>query len=212
VLSHEVRTPLAQIDSVAQALQRRGSSTDADTLKARLGLIRDAGERLGAMLDRSLLALLPVSSSHAPRLPVAMPALLDSLIAGGLTNLRIQRQLDAPVSPAVPEALLRAVVQELLHNAANHGGGNLRVASSQQGNEWLLQVSDGGAALPADELALLLQPFYRRSSDRAIGSGLGLTMVARFVTEMGGRLQLDSAEGAGLIVSVYLPLPETDHV
>jgi signal transduction histidine kinase len=37
-------------------------------------------------------------------------------------------------------------------------------------------------------------------------------MVARFVTEMGGRLQLDSAEGAGLIVSVYLPLPETDHV
>jgi signal transduction histidine kinase len=212
VLSHEVRTPLAQIDSIAQALQRRGSSTDADTLKARLGLIREASERLGAMLDRSLLALLPVSDSHTPRVAVALPALLDSLIADGLTNQRIQRQLDAPLSPAVRETLLRAVVQELLHNAANHGGGNVRIASSQQGNAWRLQVSDGGPALPADELALLLQPFYRRSSDRAVGSGLGLTMVARFVAEMGGRLQLDTAEGEGLIVSVYLPLTETDHV
>ena len=67
-------------------------------------------------------------------------------------------------------------------------------------------------ALPADELAQLLQPFYRRSGDRAVGSGLGLTMVARFVADMGGRLQLDSAEGEGLIVSVYLPLAEHDHV
>ncbi|MDC7716452.1 sensor histidine kinase [Vogesella sp. DC21W] len=212
VLSHEVRTPLAQIDSVAQALQRRGSTTDADTLKARLGLIRDAGERLGAMLDRSLLALLPVQDNHTPLLPVSLPALLDSLLADGLTDQHIQRQLDAPDSPAVREPLLRLVVQELLHNAANHGGGQLRVACRRQGTEWLLRISDGGPALPADELAQLLQPFYRRSGDRAVGSGLGLTMVARFVDEMGGRLQLDSAEGEGLIVSVYLPLTEHDHV
>ena len=212
VLSHEVRTPLAQIDSVAQALQRRGSTTDADTLKARLALIRDAGERLGAMLDRSLLALLPVQDNHGPLLPVSLPALLDSLLADGLTEQRIQRQLDAPDSPAVRETLLRLVVQELLQNAANHGGGQICVASSRQGKEWLLRISDGGPALPADELAQLLQPFYRRSGDRAVGSGLGLTMVARFVNEMGGRLQLESAEGEGLIVSVYLPLTEHDHV
>ncbi|MBP7579780.1 MAG: sensor histidine kinase [Vogesella sp.] len=211
VLSHEVRTPLAQIDSVAQALQRRGSTTDADTLKVRLGLIREAGERLEAMLDRSLLALLPVQDNHAPLLPVSLPALLDSLVADGLTDQHIQRQLDAPDSPAVREPLLRLVVQELLQNASSHGGGQLRVASSLQGKEWLLRISDGGPALPADELAQLLQPFYRRSGDRAVGSGLGLTMVARFVNEMGGRLQLESAEGEGLIVSVYLPLTEHGH-
>jgi len=212
VLSHEVRTPLAQIDSVAQALQRRGSTTDADTLKARLALIREAGERLEAMLDRSLLALLPVQDNHAPLLSVSLPALLDSLVADGLTEQRIQRQLDAPDSPAVREMLLRLVVQELLQNASRHGGGQLRVATSRQGKEWLLRISDGGPALPADELAQLLQPFYRRSGDRAVGSGLGLTMVARFVNEMGGRLLLESAEGEGLIVSVYLPLTEHDHV
>jgi signal transduction histidine kinase len=211
VLSHEVRTPLAQIDSVVQALQRRGISLDADTLGSRLALIRDAGQRLGTTLDRSLRALLPVGDNGEPVAPVNLAQLLDEVANSiGLAG-RLQSQLAAPFSPPLRASHLRVVLEELLRNATSHGGGKPQCSSQVQGEAWVLRLSDGGAALPQDELDSLLAPFYRRAADRADGSGLGLTMVAHFVDAMGGQLRLASAEGEGLIVTIHFPLTGSAH-
>jgi signal transduction histidine kinase len=211
VLSHEVRTPLAQIDSVVQALQRRGASLDADMLAARLGLIRDAAQRLGTTLERSLRALLPVSDNGEPAAPVNLARLLDDIASRNGLAERLQYQLAAPYSPPLRASLLRVVLEELLRNAVSHGGGQPQLSSQMDGQAWVLRLSDGGPALPPDELESLAAPFYRRLADRADGSGLGLTMVAHFIDAMGGQLLLSSAEGEGLIVTMHFPLTGLEH-
>ena len=210
VLSHEVRTPLAQIDSVAQGLQRR--QPDADALIARVQLIRDAGERLAATLDRSLLALLPVADNGEPQQRVALSPLLDQIAQTTAAGERLQRQIDAELSPPLRASLLQAVLQELVANAVRHDSGPIHVRCRLHDGAWELQVSGSGPALPADELPHLAHAFYRGAQQRADGSGLGLTMVARFVTEMGGQWQLDTADGRGLIVTVRLPQAGADDV
>jgi len=107
---------------------------------------------------------------------------------------------------------LQAVLQELVANAVRHDSGPIHVRCRQHDGAWELQVSGSGPALPADELPHLAHAFYRGAQQRADGSGLGLTMVARFVTEMGGQWQLDTADGHGLIVTVRLPQAGADDV
>lgn len=210
VLSHEVRTPLAQIDSVAQALQRRQLSGDA--LAGRVQLIRDAGERLAATLDRSLLAMLPVADNGEPQVCVALTPMLARVAGLTAAGERLQAQILAETTPPVRASLLQAVLQELVANGLKHGEGAVRVHCDQHDGSWVLRVSGSGPALAADELPRLVQPFYRGEQQRADGSGLGLTMVTRFVAAMNGQCELATADGEGLIVTVRLPQAGAEHV
>jgi len=211
VLSHQVRTPLARIDAIAQTLQRRGEQLDAEILAERIRLIREASDSLVATLDRSLLALLPVSDHTEPDSPVAIRPLLDDIAIETGAGERLQREILAEVTPPVRASLLREVLRELVRNAVLHDSGSIRLRTELTASGWQLRICGSGLALPPSALAQLATPFYRGERSRAVGNGLGLTMVARFMEAMGGRWQLDSADGEGLIVTLILPVEGSRH-
>jgi two-component system, OmpR family, phosphate regulon sensor histidine kinase PhoR len=69
-------------------------------------------------------------------------------------------------------------------------------------------VSDSGMGIPADELPLLFQRFFRaeRATAGAIpGTGLGLAIAKAIVTGHGGRIRVESEDGAGTTFRVILP-------
>ncbi len=73
----------------------------------------------------------------------------------------------------------------------------------------MLEVSDSGPGLSAEECERVFERFYRTDRSRARstgGSGLGLSIVAALVAAHGGRVTLVSAPGAGAAFRVLLPV------
>jgi two-component system phosphate regulon sensor histidine kinase PhoR len=71
-----------------------------------------------------------------------------------------------------------------------------------------VQVQDHGIGIPAEDLPLIFEQFYRASNvERQIrGLGLGLASARRIVEQHGGTLTVVSAEGIGSTFTVRLPL------
>jgi CheY-like chemotaxis protein/two-component sensor histidine kinase len=74
----------------------------------------------------------------------------------------------------------------------------------QPGSYLLLQVSDTGAGIPAENLARIFDPFFTTRKDQA-GTGLGLAVVHGIVRDQGGAILVDSSAARGTTFSVYLP-------
>ena len=86
-------------------------------------------------------------------------------------------------------------------------GGRVSFSAGRNGDEIVVAVSDTGIGVPPHEQARLFERFFRASTavDAAIhGTGLGLTIAAAH----GGRIDVESREGAGSVFRVRLPLAE----
>ena len=69
----------------------------------------------------------------------------------------------------------------------------------------VIAVEDDGCGIPASLLPLIFEPRFSTSTS---GSGLGLPIVKRLVEGWGGRVEVQSREGNGTVVSLYLqPAP-----
>jgi nitrogen fixation/metabolism regulation signal transduction histidine kinase len=65
-----------------------------------------------------------------------------------------------------------------------------------------VSVADSGVGLPTEDTDVLLQPFY---STKGRGTGIGLAVVHRIVTEHGGTLKLANRSQGGAIITIVLP-------
>jgi signal transduction histidine kinase len=81
-------------------------------------------------------------------------------------------------------------------------------ASSDEPGACWIRVSDTGPGIPADEQALIFEPFQRGQADRRFpqGMGLGLSIAQDIVVAHGGRIDLESSQGLGSRFTVTIPL------
>lgn len=90
----------------------------------------------------------------------------------------------------------------------NRAGGTVTVSVSRQPGEWLVSVADTGIGVSEDDLPFLFDEFYRgksRGDNKASGTGLGLPICKRIVTELGGCIEVESKAGTGSVFRVHLP-------
>ena len=101
-------------------------------------------------------------------------------------------------------ALLRQGMVNLLDNAMEAVGerGAIVVHAAVEGGDATIEVTDSGPGFPTDDMETLVQPFY---STKGRGSGMGLAMVHRVVTDHGGTLTLGRAEPRGARARIVLP-------
>ncbi len=78
------------------------------------------------------------------------------------------------------------------------------------GNYVVLKVCDSGMGIPQDKLAKIFEPFYTSKSMGRSGTGLGMTVVWGTVKDHGGYLDVESSPENGTIITVFLPVQETD--
>lgn len=83
----------------------------------------------------------------------------------------------------------------------------MRTFVNPQGNELILEVSDEGVGIAADQIVKLTDPFYTTKREQG-GTGLGLSVSAGIIAEHRGRLVFDSEPGVGTRVSICLPIHE----
>jgi len=213
-VSHELRTPLAGVFGATKTLLHR--HVEEDTRRALLRVIDSESERLARILDDILYASrldeesigFDLESWDVAALAREVIELEQTRVADGIVLA-----VDPPDRP--PHALcdpvkLRQVLVNLVDNAIKYspGGGAIEVAIAARERSVRLAVTDRGLGIPPGEQERIFEKFYRLDPEltRGVGgTGLGLYISREFVTRMGGRIWVSSAEGRGSTFFVELP-------
>ena len=218
--SHELRTPVAALCSVADVALAR-SDRDSVELTDALQIMRGEGRRLARIVDDLLL----LSRADAGQLPLRPePLYLEELLydcaraARGLASAR-RITLDAPDAPESPFVgdphLLRRLVMVLLDNGIKYtpvgGRVSLTLARDAALAQYQIAVEDSGPGVPDDLRERIFERFVRADpsrthSDGSCGAGLGLA-IAQWITHAhGATLHLDASGSSGSRFIIRLPI------
>ncbi len=210
-MSHEIRTPLSAILGVAELL-----ALDAPPeLQEFVHYIDENGKRLlttlNGVLDLSRIESegveLRLEAADAAGIVAGTAHLLEPLAARKGVGLRVE----APGTLAVCVDIfaLECIATNLVSNAIKFtDAGGVTVTVEAEGDALLVRVADTGVGIDASFLPHLFEPFKQESAGLSRtheGSGLGLALVQRYVTAMGGEIDVKSAKGAGSVFTVRLP-------
>ena len=214
-LSHDFRTPLTSLRGYAAQLQ--AAPTEPARQRAALDAIAANVIRLSRLADQlSLLARVDVSERPL-RIEVFPFAELAHDVAGKFgpqaaeagVSLQVDCR-DARLQVAADLELIDRALTNLVDNAlrATDAPGSVHIAAHTQAQRLVIEIIDNGMGLETDDLALVIQRFYRTAASRARGdgSGLGLAIVAEICQRHETRLVLDSAPGRGTTATFSLPL------
>ena len=205
-VSHELRSPLQTLSAATSVLDRRRGELDGRT-GAAVELIRAEVSRF----EQLVTDLLELAKTDRPaeRRPVDVVALTRSAAAGrGLDPGLVDVSGPASLVELDPRRYEQLLVN-LLDNAANHGGGAVRVGLDVRPDGLVLEVDDEGPGVPGDERELVFDRFARGRAASAPGgsegTGLGLALVAQHVQAHGGRVQVGDRPGGGARFVVEIP-------
>ncbi|MEZ5650316.1 MAG: ATP-binding protein [Burkholderiaceae bacterium] len=181
--SHELRTPLAALRAQWDAASL---SVDPGARERAMGKIGQGLDRLSHLVDQ-LLRLSALESSRPQfQQPVNWPTVVqraigDSLAAIEATDAEVGVNWPPDGAPAMPligdDTLMALALRNLIDNACRYGPARVRIELSI-GSEKIC-VQDDGPGLPAEVVERLGDRFLRGSANRASGSGLGISIVAR---------------------------------
>jgi signal transduction histidine kinase len=109
------------------------------------------------------------------------------------------------------ESRLRRLFMNLLDNAVRYtlSPGTISVLLRREGRMAVVAVRDTGVGIPAEDIPLIFERFYRVDKSRSRregGSGLGLAICWHIAEAHGGKIEVESKVGAGSTFSVRLPL------
>lgn len=225
-VSHELRTPLTVIRGAAHNLQR-GIAHDPARIEQYARLILRHSDQLGDMVEQVLeLARNRRRDAAFSLREVAVGEILTAAIAAtaddaAAAGCRVQADLPADLPAVRGDAeALRRVFQNLLANAAKHGGKGRWIGvsasfvdgSNPSGVE--IRVSDRGDGVPKDEQNRVFEPFFRggmAQRNQTRGSGLGLSLVREIVQAHGGSVAVGSNDPPGATFVVRLPAAKVDR-
>lgn len=213
-ITHELKTPISATKLQLQTLQREG--LDEDT---REQLIRNAlkeTDRLNALIDNVLFASRLESTQfklHKETLDAGLyiTTILQRYYAGALATKRIEFLPFRPFRVSIDADYFQSVLTNLIDNAFKYGGadGKVQIQLLRDGEYLVLEVSDNGIGIAAEEREKIFEKFYRVGDEetrRSKGTGLGLHIVHTLVLQHGGKIKYRDNEPSGSIFEIRLPL------
>jgi signal transduction histidine kinase len=212
-VSHEIRNPLSTMGGLARSILRKPE--DLSRVKGNAHIIADEVKRLEELLTDILDMVRP---SKPDLRPENLHDVLDRacLLVGGEMKknapITIRKDYDARL-PSVrvdSRSLLRAFLN-VMRNAIQvmPTGGTLTITTRRDNDTAKITVADTGTGIPCHLLPTIFTPFV---SHRARGTGLGLSVTHQVIQEHGGRIEVESEEGAGSRFTFYLPIKPTGSV
>jgi two-component system sensor histidine kinase BaeS len=214
-VAHELRTPLSNIRGYLEAL-REGVITADPELFASLHDEAVLQQRIVDDLQDLALAEAGTLAYHRSRVDVTELLEVTRAAHHAVADAAgVRLRIDAPAelrAYADPDRL-RQVLGNLVGNAVRHtpADGTVALSASQLDDSALIRVSDTGSGISEAELPHVFDRLWRADAARGRdtgGSGLGLTIARRIVTDHGGTIEVSSRVGVGTTFSVRLPLAD----
>ena len=208
--SHELLTPLTIARGELELLGRGGVTPTLEELLETRRVVLEELQR-SEVLAAGLLALSRLDGAFSSeRFMVSTDDLLESAVErwSRVTKrpLEIAQRSGGELSCSRQD--LERLLDNLIENALRHthDGSAVTLAARARGNRIVLEVSDRGPGVPADELPHIFDRFYRaRSADGTRGSGLGLAIVKAIAEAHDGSVSVESELGVGTTFRVELP-------
>lgn len=217
-ISHEFRAPLTSIQGFLELI-REGKCSAGDRENYLEIMHKDAlflGRLVQNLLDLANLESLGITLEKNRCVPEAalrrsLKQLHYAAALKGIT-LTLRLQGDVPVIDA-DEMRLHQVMVNLVENAirCSPSGSEITVTLQREDEGILIKVADEGSGIPAADLPLIWNRFYKVNKARTrfdTGSGLGLAIVKRIVELHGGKVWAENKPGKGAIFSISIPQKE----
>jgi signal transduction histidine kinase len=211
VTSHDLQAPLTTISMYAELIERRHAA-DLNGGMALVDGIRSATQEARTLIRD----LLEYSRAGRGRLTIEDVS-ADDMVARALEALAGPIEAAGAHVSAEPLPVVAAdragicrVFQNLIGNAVKFSAPGrppeVEVAAERDGAMWRFEVRDNGIGMDPKDAERVFQPFKRLHGEEAYpGTGIGLAICERIVTQHGGRIWVTSRPGEGSVFAFTLP-------
>jgi two-component system sensor histidine kinase GlrK len=216
-MSHELKTPLANIREGTELLLDGSVGALEREQQEVTGILRENGLKLQALIENLLnFSAWQTKTASLEIADFELKPLIFSVLGQHrlpISNQKIRLQIAvSPVRVQADEGKLRLVLENLVSNAIKFlpYGGVLHIGAELRANELVIDVADTGPGIDPEDTGRIFEAFYqgkRLQGGPVGGTGIGLSVVAECVQAHGGRVGLvESSEWPGAHFRVVLPL------
>jgi two-component system sensor histidine kinase MtrB len=195
-VAHELRTPLTALVGEASLLRDQLDSMPAQARRPAELLVQDIA-RLRRLVDELMeISRIDAGQEQVATEPVALGTLVEALVRARGWEDRVAVNGDAEAF--TDRRRLERILGNLIDNALEHGGNDVRVHISGDAETVSIEVSDMGPGIAPEHLPHVFDRFYKADPARSAGgSGLGLAIAAENARLLGGELEAWSEPGSG---------------
>jgi two-component system, sensor histidine kinase and response regulator len=214
-VSHQLQTPLVAVHQYLDVLQRLEGSADAEAKRGEWmkRCLRRTEEMQALIRDWLTLAEVESGALVHGRDPVDLNVVVTDVLQGQVDQAEA---VEVRLSPTLVDGScqvngdrtgLLMLVENLVGNAIkyNRRGGVVGVTTLLDGGEAVLVVEDSGIGIREQDQPFVFDEFFRAADRTLPGTGLGLPICRKIVSELGGSITLESEEGVGSTFTVRLP-------
>ena len=231
-VSHELRTPLTTIKALTRLLMRDGLS-EAKQREYIETISVECDRQIDLVLNLLDLARIEGGVFRITHERVNVEEVMSSCVKAGIRAaekrghiLRIEQNHE-PLFVCADPKTIRRVLGNLIENSVKYTPdcGEIVLSARGNGNEVIISVADNGRGIPAEDMPVLFDKFYRgkpapqsaavhngetesdflEDADMS-GVGLGLFLARNVMEQMGGRISVKSEVGRGSVFSLHLPI------
>jgi two-component system sensor histidine kinase GlrK len=218
-MSHELKTPLANIREGTELLMDGAVGELKSAQREVTAILRENSMKLQRLIE-NLLSFnawqansLGLEISEFRLRPLVKTVLENQQLTLVAQRVRLDVQIE-DMEPSADRAKLRLILDNLLSNAVKFTprGGTIAIHARAEREDLVIDVSDSGPGVPAEERERIFQAFYQGDTPQGghvKGTGIGLSVVTEFVNAHHGSIQILDAPAGGALFRVRLPLRQT---
>jgi len=214
IASHEFRTPLATMLSSTDLVEFYHKNNLEEKFNIQLERIRNNINHLTGIIDN----LLVISKVDSGKIEFEqsyinsfefMSEIYEDTKVNLLPNQTLKFNNSIPDKYLfIDKKLFRIVLMNIISNAIKYSpnGGEIEIELYSEDGQIVFKISDNGIGISEKDRNYLFQEFYRATNvGNLTGSGIGLTIVKKYVELHNGKIEIYSKEGEGTIFWVYIP-------
>lgn len=217
-ITHELKTPVATMKVVLEALQSYNVKTDSRRLDEYIRIASLEVERLDMLVHRILTSIVrsDAKDAAAPAETIDLNDVLQSTVAALQTRLDAENAvlkiqlLGNNFTVEADKIHLEGIILNLIDNSLKYNGKNpeILIVLTEENEQVKLSVSDNGTGIPDEYLPKVFDRFFRVPSENihnVKGHGLGLCYVEMIVKQQNGTIFVKNNKDAGCTFTVVLP-------
>lgn len=215
-MSHELKTPLANIREGAELLMDGAVGPMDNAQREVVAILRDNGIKLHRLIEN----LLSFSAWQKESVGLDLsefrirPLVKQVIESQQLTVVSQRVRLEVKVDDLMLRAdrgKVRLIIENLLSNAIKYSpkGGTVYLHAAKQDTQLVIDVADMGSGIPAEERARVFEAFYTGRPPAGVqvkGTGIGLSVVLEFVNAHGGTIEIVDGEYPGAHFRIRMPV------
>jgi two-component system C4-dicarboxylate transport sensor histidine kinase DctB len=211
-ISHELNNPLAAIRSYADNARKFltiNKDDKADENLQRIAELTDRMSRISSQLkffsrkSSGQLESAEIAPIIQTAIEISRPQFKQLKIS--IDTHRVARDIIADVDIIQLEQVLINLINNAIHAIGRDTPGTISISAEKTGKQIMIHVDDSGPGIDEQQLEMIFEPFF---TTRKSGLGLGLSISARIIDSMKGRLTAQNLNSGGARFSITLPEPE----